>query len=357
MEPIPSLGRSISAPFLGNPDLHVRISDDVKRIVLFFGLPDTTPGLGGIRCFGTGFLVGHEGEGYLVTAKHLARPLQDTPFIIRLNRKDGTSENGYADNAHWCEHPDPNVDVAVIPLRIPKASIYDYIYLKSEVFASPEYLKQENIGPGDMTYTVGLFRLMSGERRSLPVVHSGTIALMPGDEKIPVKDWEDATQTKRKFVEGYLVETNAISGLSGSPVFVRSTVALEIEGKKMPDGHSWEGVFPRSRAYLLGLWQSSWDAPPDEVMAAEISHGNVRVPVGMGIVVPVSKILEVLELDVLKARRAKLKEAAYPAASLDGAVPKTRIERPEPPTKEENPDHREAFNRLLDAAVKGPKPE
>jgi hypothetical protein len=50
------------------------------------------------------------------------------------------------------------------------------------------------LGVGDFTYTIGLFRLMSGERRNLPIVHFGTVAMVPGDEKIPVRDWRDKTK-------------------------------------------------------------------------------------------------------------------------------------------------------------------
>ena len=65
----------------------------------------------------------------------------------------------------------------------------------------------------------------------------------------------------------------------------------------------------------------------------------------MGIVVPAPRIIEILEEpDMKKARKeVRDKNEVKHAASLDSA----------PPTKADNPQHREDFNRLLDAAAKG----
>jgi hypothetical protein len=51
--------------------------------------------------------------------------------------------------------------------------------------------------------------------------------MLPKDELIPVRDWESQDPQGRRWVEGYLVETQAISGLSGSPVFVRPTLTYQ----------------------------------------------------------------------------------------------------------------------------------
>jgi hypothetical protein len=75
----------------------MRFSEDVRKSVIFIGYPDATPGKGGIACIGTGLLLKY-GEpgfeiGYLVTAQHVSHTLGRDPFLLRLNRKDGTSEN------------------------------------------------------------------------------------------------------------------------------------------------------------------------------------------------------------------------------------------------------------------------
>jgi hypothetical protein len=340
----------------------VRIHDDVRKAVVFFGFEDPTPGKGGINCIGTGFLIAYDGSGYLVTAKHLAHDLGDNPFVVRINTKDGGSENLDADGVRWYGHPDPNVDVAVIPLSITAA--YDANYIPEQMLAVDELVYHEEIntvGVGDLTYTVGLFRLMSGEKRNLPIVHFGSVAMMPRDEKIPVKDWRDRSKTIK--VEGYLVETQAISGLSGSPVFVRPTTAVNTLPPNMlvdprfsnPLDHI--AAVPTHKLFLLGLWSGSWDAPPDEVLAAQ-TGASVRVPVGIGIVVSAQKIKETLDHEDLIAMRKDRKERlaaqeAEAAATPDSAIPPARSGA-SAPASDVNPNGREDFNSLLGAAVKKP---
>ena len=370
-----SLGPERLLPFPGTPGLYMRLDDDLRKTVVFFGFDDNTPGKGGIRCVGTGFLVGHDTCGYLVTAKHLAQGLGENPFLVRVNKKGGGSINLPANsgepNIRWYEHPDPNVDVAVMPVTLAEGSEFDALYLDTETaFANDYLMKAGDLGVGDLTYTVGLFRLMSGTRRNLPIVHSGIIAMMPGDERIPVKDWRPPNATI--FVEGYLVETGALEGLSGSPVFVRPTKEFStlpagfIPDPRFADPRRANALAPSFAIGLLGLWQGSWDAPPDDVLAAQAGRG-VRVPVGMGIVVPAQKIIETLDLEELREMRQRVKTerdrlAAGTAASLDSAIPlaTTAVSRAEPPetatNPEENPAHREDFTALIGVASK-PKPK
>jgi hypothetical protein len=320
----------------------MRISDDLRQKVIFFGFGDPSAPAG-ITCVGTGFLVAYEDDGYLVTCGHVARPLEEVPFLIRVNRKDGGAQNIPVDGLKWFHHEDSSVDVSVAQMWLPRASDLACSYiLAPNYMLDRQTFVQGGVGIGNATYTIGLFRLMHGQSRNLPIVHQGSIAMVPGDEKIPVRDWLAPRNVKRtRYVEGYLVEAQSLSGLSGSPVWVRPD--YEMPGP------------PKTRAgargvILLGLWQGAWDAPPDEVMAAE--HGKeVRVPVGMGIVVPAHRILEVLEMPIVKAAREKATNdrAASSSARLDAAFP---AQESTADSTDENPNHREAFDRLLRAAAK-----
>lgn len=297
----------------------MRINDDLRKSVVFFGYPDVGAG-SGIRCIGTGFLLAYKGIPYLVTAKHLSHDLGDDPFLIRLNKRDGTSENLQADGVAWFEHPDPAVDVSLTHMRIGSASDYDVNYIPGDaMMMSPDKLKAANIGVGNFTYTIGLFRLLSGEKRNLPVCHSGSIALLPGDEKIPIRDWTDANRRRRIFVDGYLVESLSISGLSGSPVFVRPEYSIDFASlgfkHEDPTDKNLRVVGSRDGVKLLGLWQGAWDAPPDEVLSAQMSAAPATVPVGMGIVVPCQRIIEVLEMPKVKTLRENHLASEQPAAS------------------------------------------
>src|SRR5579863_3791251 len=87
-----TLGPERRAPILGAPWFQMRVSDDLRKTVVFFGI-EGPEDEGGITCVGSGFLVEYEDEGYLVTARHLARGLGNDPFLLRINKKDGTAQN------------------------------------------------------------------------------------------------------------------------------------------------------------------------------------------------------------------------------------------------------------------------
>lgn len=351
------LGPEIRLPLPFGDGFHVRLAEDLRKCVVFIGYPDSTPGRGGITCIGTGFLIGYEGLGHLVTAKHIALDLGRDPFLIRLNKHNGTSQNVTADQVEWHHHPDPTVDVSVVSLHIGQPSPYDATYLESEfLLLSPEQVEIENIGVGNYTYTIGLFRLLSGEKRNMPVCHSGMIAMVPSDEKIPVRDWTDPERNRRIFVEGYLVEAQSLSGLSGSPVFVRPEHIIDISklytksdaNPTLRRDEVATHVGCRTQLRLLGLWQGAWEAPPDEVRAVQQGvPPGVQVPVGMGVVVPCNRIKEALDLPALKEKREKINKARETLA----AQPQSNVRPVEAPTNTESPSGKEAFNQLLGAAV------
>lgn len=348
------------------PGLYMRISDDVRKCVVFLGFADPAAP-GGIFCVGTAFLIAYDRVGYLVTVKHISQALGRDPFLVRVNKRDGTSENLEADGFEWFEHPDSTVDLALIPLHVGLLRHYDINYLYADnLMLSPEQLKVEAIGIGNMTYTVGLFRLLSGEKRNMPICHFGSIAMLPDDERIPIVDWTDPSRERRIRVGGYLVESQSLSGLSGSPVFVRPEHEIDLSQHiTFPGGTPWlrkedspAYAFARAQIRLLGVWQGSWEAPPDEVRAVQgrIAAG-VKVPVGMGIVVPSARIVELLEESEVKKNRDEIHKITEMAAKPQAvARPKTSDEASVPAT-DANPTHREDFNSLLGAAVRKPAQE
>jgi hypothetical protein len=112
--------------------------------------------------------------------------------LLRLNTRGGKSQNLSIDGATWAALDDPSVDVAVIPFALSMSSPFDFRYLPFERMSADPLIKagEVGIGIGELTYTVGLLRLMSGAMRNLPVVHFGSIAMVP-DERIPVQDWRE----------------------------------------------------------------------------------------------------------------------------------------------------------------------
>ena len=212
------------------------------------------------------------------------------------------------------------MDIAVVEFYAPVGHPYEIAAIPESMLVNIYDVPNEDIGIGDLCYTVGLFRFLWGKKRSLPVVHTGNISLLDTDELIPIRDRDD--ESKVKHVEAYIVESQGISGLSGAPVFVRPSLWFTLESGVPPElrrEHITTTRIPRARFYLLGLWQGSWDAPPSEILAYD-RGANITVPVGMGLVVPTKKLLEVLNGDELKNARDEHRLAL--AASLDGNIGK-----------------------------------
>ena len=357
-----TLGPERRRPLPGCPGFYVRIDDDLRKCVVFLGFAAGAE-KGGIDCIGTGFLLSYDGFGYLITARHLAERVGGDPFLLRLNKRDGTSENAHVDGAEWAFHPHSDVDIAVVPFNIPAASPYDLLYLPYELVLDADGLARRPIGIGDLTYTIGLFKLLHGKRQNLPVLHFGVISLMPQDfETIPIKNWRDNGPDILQ-VQGYLVEAQSLRGLSGSPVFVRPTrVVSTAPPGSIPTGPTFEAAIgamsemqalaPNQRVFLLGLWQGAWDAPPDEILAAQ-SGKEDRVPVGMGIVLPAQRIKETLDIDGLRTMRekAKAKRNLQTAATPDSAV-SSQVSSVSAQAGDANPNHLKDFTRLVDVAAR-----
>lgn len=284
----------------------MRLQDDARKCVVYLGLESDDS----FDAAGTGFFLMYDDFAYIVTAKHVADQFADAPFNIRVNGKSGGSQSVHLDGVSWHHHPDESVDLALVQLRA-FGEDADWLSFPGEHLATKERLSSENIGPGDLIYAVGLFRELAGSRRNLPVVHTGHIAMLP-DECVPVLDWDDPDAERNKsikMVEAYLVEAHTLHGLSGAPVFVRSSI------KTIPAEKSRAIPLAAGALSLLGMWQGAWKAPPDRILAHQTGRG-FQVSVGMGVVVPANKIKEILDMPGAAQERleTRAREAAQRAA-------------------------------------------
>lgn len=293
----------------GNTRIYMKIADDLRKCVVFLGIEDDSEP-GGVCCAGTGFLISFMEVGYLVTAKHVAKSLEGAPFVIRINKKDGLAQNIHIDQVEWGFHPDKTVDIGIIECIITKQSIFEALYLPETIIAS---IGEKNIGIGDTCYTIGLFRFLTGKQRILPVVHTGNIAMVPENERVPSRD---TITGKTEHIEGYLVESQSLNGLSGSPVFARPTMEFPF-GRNDSEGILGSQIGLKN-IYLIGIWQGAWNAPPNEIMVAGTGiTEDKRVSYGMGIVVPIYKLVEMMAIVSVEKKRTKIKalrEAKLPAA-------------------------------------------
>jgi hypothetical protein len=128
----------------------------------------------------------------------------------------------------------------------------------------------------------------------------------PPGEKIPVGNENGETE----YVEAYLIESNAIKGASGSPVFVRPTTRLTNGGQDL------NVLAGKGDIFLMGVFQAAWFLPPDAPLREGVqAKPKDVVPVGLGVVVPAHKLVELLESkDVVQEREQSPRVEPIPAA-------------------------------------------
>jgi hypothetical protein len=351
---------------------NVFVPDLIRKCVVFLGIENDDRRF---RPMGTGFFV-HVGEEniqytHLVTAEHVVAMIGEKIakeeheqgikgwLAARLNVKGGGSEVVSLQGAHWWSHPDPlnPTDVAVTPWAAQR-EYFDHFPLPlygAVVGASQTgHLRRRGAGLGQEIAIIGLFRHHRGEQRNEPIVRIGNIAAMP-EERVWTK-WCD-------YTEAYLVEANSIGGLSGSPVFVNlyhsGPVSMNVGGVNQYE--SKDGTVDFRVYMLMGLMHGHWDLP--NLTDAAIEDGkqeNERINTGVGVVIPVQKIIETLYQPELAEMRKKFeeekrrKEGATPDLADDDHKPASESAAP---ANGANPKHREDFRRLLGAAARKPAPK
>jgi hypothetical protein len=196
---------------------------------------------------------------------------------------------GGADN--WIFHEDPNVDVAVLDWQLPSTVDVWAFPLKEAV--TPALIAREGIGLGDDVFVVGLFSRRAGQARNIPIIRVGNIAAMP----------EEPIETGTGLQETYLVELLSIGGLSGSPVFTY----LGGIRREFPIGGEITLTTRAGAIHLLGLIHGHWNLASEERVDAvrDALDGGERVNMGIAIVVPIARLLEILDYPEARTAREK----------------------------------------------------
>lgn len=310
----------------------MRVNEKVLSCIVFIGRGDE----GHFTAFGTGFLAVRSTGGrlfqHIVTARHVIEKIGGDKVCVRINRLSGGLEHTYAERDYWTFHPDPTVDVAVCPTHVPpeEYAIY-HVNLDVEI-ADDDVIADQMIGVGDEVFTAGMFTRHLGEFENRPIVRTGTIAAMLG-EKI---------KTNMGLVEAYLVEARSIAGLSGSPVFVQLAPLRVMPGGKVRASTG-------RVHYFLGVMQGHHvTQDPLDVASPDEDYAPGDMNTGIGVVIPCQRVVETTDVPKLKDSRERI---AAETNKKSGFVPDSAGGQ-EPPTKPENPQHREDFNRLLDEATK-----
>ena len=293
---------------------------------------------------GTGFFLGVElGETrfcYAVTNWHVA--VDGGASVIRVNTNDGGMDIFELDPCEWHFKPHWH-DLAVVPIPLDPAK-HSFSYIDSRMLAIEPYLSHAQIGPGEDIFLIGRFVDHDGGQTNIPAVRFGHISVMPQPIKQP---------TKAEGLPSYILDVHSRSGYSGSPVFVYRTPGSDLTH---PETRNGVHQFVMMLGVHWGQFPEKWEIDTDANVRRQVAdlHANPKYVTGMSgmtLAIPAEAILELLNMPKLKQERDKIFEDQRRASGL---TPRAELATPTEPDAE-NPQHREGFTALLNAAVKKPK--
>lgn len=305
----------------------------------------------GANAQGTGFVAAVELRNgrqayYAVTNRHVIENAPGAP-VIRLNLTDGGVDIFALDPSDWTYHPGSE-DLA--------ATQIDLDDRRHAVSAIPErlFVNQSfvDLSVGEDVFMVGLFVDHEGHETNNPLARFGNIAML-------AKDGAPVEGHAR-----FIVDMHSRSGYSGSPVFAYRTfgsdltaiygenaaIELDLAGAmELSRRESTAQVNTRIRTQPMfvflgvhkGQFPENWPIDGGDLTDRNARRGQVvRGVSGMTVVIPAWRIHELLnQTKFADAREEAVLRAGIRGWSIDESVRSTR--------------HREDFNDLLDAAVRG----
>lgn len=309
---------------LGRPEELMQVPEEVRKCVAYVGYNAND----GPRLGGTAFLVSVPMKEvpdkkwiHIVTARHVIEKMgqrcTDNQVWLRFNLKkeeEGAAIVEVPMDSWYFHESDESVDVAVLDW-VPPTELIDCRSIPQDMFATDKAIGKE-FGIGDEVFITGLFGHHHGRRRNIPIIRIGNIAAMP-EEKIAAScHWPEQ--------EAYLIEARSLGGISGSPVFVHTLPYPSRRENKIVFGYMM---------YLLGLIHGHWDtrSPEGDLLGDDFDRVS-SVNMGIALVVPASKILEVImRSDREKQRKERIKKLL----TEKGPTPDTLEDHAEILTKED----------------------
>jgi hypothetical protein len=321
----------------------VRVNEKIRKSVVFVGYESSR----GFVPYGTGFfctLPDPNDSGFcwdfIATAQHVLNKIPNKDVSIRVNRHDGDCRIIKCEYDIFLSRPE--VDIALMPFAL-GTDVYDFLCLPLNREEAKKTFGFWEPGIGDEVCISGLYTSHYGATKNVPIIRVGHLAAMP----------DELVQTDIGYVEGFLIEVHSIAGLSGSPVFVTPPTLYWDEAKKQTMQLQENAHVPIGM--LLG--HHVIETKGDEIFVPGFQSAVAGEPpppnqknTGIGVVVPMERFYEMVESETMQKSIS---------ASLDtqrtrgGFRPDSAT--PAPPTKDGDSQHKERFNRLLNAAVKSPK--
>jgi Trypsin-like peptidase domain len=342
----------------------MQVDDQVLNCTVFLGSPLEH----GFAAEGTGFVLHVPEEGlsflYIVTCRHVVEPTasvrdltpNDDPIWIRLNREgDKPPKVIKTKRSEWLFPKERYVDVCVYPFDKQMHDADDDLALvtlntssTNGIIFTDTFQAHWGLALGDEIFMVSCFVGRVGDRKNIPVIRLGSIAAKPSEPA-----WGGSHQSP-----AYLIETRSLGGTSGSPVFLHVNPGRRLrepELRQLPDGGGTIAPY-----YLIGMMQGFHSGQYASDFVANDDEQKV-VPVdtdfnaGIGVAIPISQIMDLINRpDLKEARMATLEAKRKQTGHHDASAPQPKVF---PPTGDAEPNHRERFTALLDAAVKKPAQE
>ena len=362
---------------------------------VFYLYRDRDDAESGRNAGGTGFLVAYDGNFparasatnhfYGVTNWHVA--CSGGYSTIRLNTKDGGTDIIELGPEEWHFLPG-KYDVAVVPLVLDE-TIHDVSAVATTQFAEENNLYGPQISVGDDTFMIGLFVDHGGVTSNIPSARFGNISMLP-NQKATIK------QPTGLLGESFVVDMHSRTGFSGSPVYVYRTFGADLtewfgsrfesvefdnlEFEPPRTGTSGGSFRPvqlgrvrtsggRLRASTLfkllgihwGQFPERWELHeleahkelPEARKDLILEGAYVKGLSGMTTVIPAWHIKEVLDMPTLRDQRqskSKVSKREDPSVPIAESVPSSDG-CPPASSSDKNPNHREDFNSLVNAAA------
>jgi hypothetical protein len=286
----------------------MQVPDEIRKCAAFVAYRTAD---GEFHERGTAFFITRSIKGvekawvYAVTAKHVIDKIKEKGLdkvYLRMNLADGEYGWMETDLDQWRFHPtDASVDVAVhyvyLSEKVNGVAI-NHVAYPIEGFATDNVISKQNIGIGDEVFITGLFHHRKGDRINIPIVRVGNIAAMPEE---PIQTDFGATESTPGTMDAYLIEARSMGGLSGSPVYVHLGFVRNLQGATniLSKGVTF---------YLLGLMHGHWDTKAQIDEVTEDSLQLKKVNMGIAIVVPAPKILEVINQPSMRMEEQRVEQ-------------------------------------------------
>lgn len=324
---------------VGMPKIPSRMLD-----CAFYLYPSEEEARRGGKAGGTGFFVGIRSQVrsdcmymYAVTNHHV---LTSGSSVIRLNTVDGGTDIFETDPSDWTFKPGGD-DVAVLPFQLREGMKHSCI--EDTLFATEEDVRELEIGPGDDVFMIGRFVDHDGGASNVPAVRFGNISVNP----TVIHD----SQGHKSL--SYILDIHSRTGYSGSPVFFYRTHGADITSAVL----GGVTMLMPAKARFLGIHYSQfpeeWEIRESAKRAAtaqaapllldEKKHVVVGMS-GMTCAIPAWRVRELLDHPAIARPREAEEVALSSTPAYNGPMPEAAAS---------NSRHREDFNSLLDAAVRG----